>query len=219
MKKALFITLAVLFADQALKIWIKTNMYLGQEFAVLGNWFIIHFTENNGMAFGMEFGGDAGKIALSIFRIIAVSFIGFYLFKTASKPETKKGLIVAGSLIFAGALGNIIDSLIYGVVFNDSYHQIAEFMPEEGGYAPILFGRVVDMLYFPLFSGVFPQWFPFWGGEDFLFFRPVFNIADTAITTGIGMIVVFQKRYFPEESNQAGNENVAEAAQDESTND
>lgn len=219
MKKALFISLAVLIADQALKIWIKTNMYLGQEFAVLGNWFIIHFTENNGMAFGMEFGGDAGKIALSIFRIIAVSFIGFYLFKTASKPETNKGLIVAGSLIFAGALGNIIDSLIYGVIFNDSYHQIAEFMPEEGGYAPILFGRVVDMLYFPLFSGEFPQWFPFWGGEDFLFFRPVFNIADTAITTGIGMIVVFQKRYFPEEPKQTNSEIKAEAAPDESPRD
>ena len=197
MKKALFISLAVLIADQAVKLWIKSNMYLGQEFAVFGNWFIIHFTENNGMAFGMEFGGEMGKIALSVFRIIAVSFIGYYLFRTANQGA-KTGLIVAGSLIFAGALGNILDSMFYGIIFNDSYHQIDEFMPEEGGYAPFLFGRVVDMLYFPLISGNFPDWFPLWGGERFMFFRPVFNIADTAITTGISMIVVFQKRYFPE---------------------
>ena len=116
MKKALFISLAVLIADQAVKLWIKSNMYLGQEFAVLGNWFIIHFTENNGMAFGMEFGGEMGKIALSVFRIIAVSFIGYYLFKTAKKGA-KTGLIVAGSLIFAGALGNILDSMFYGIIF------------------------------------------------------------------------------------------------------
>jgi signal peptidase II len=198
LKKALLITLAILIADQALKIWIKTNMYLGQEFAVLGNWFIIHFTENNGMAFGMEFGGDTGKIALSVFRIIAVSLIGFYLFRTAAKGA-QTGLIVAGSLIFAGAMGNILDSMFYGILFNDSYHQIATFMPEQGGYAPFLFGRVVDMLYFPLIDGTFPDWLPFWGGQEFLFFRPVFNIADTAITTGISMIIVFQKRYFPNE--------------------
>ncbi len=209
MKKALFISLAVLIADQAVKLWIKSNMYLGQEFAVFGNWFIIHFTENNGMAFGMEFGGDMGKIALSVFRIIAVSFIGYYLFRTANHGA-KTGLIVAGSLIFAGALGNILDSMFYGIIFNDSYHQIAEFMPEEGGYAPFLFGRVVDMLYFPLISGNFPDWFPLWGGERFMFFRPVFNIADTAITTGISMIVVFQKRYFPEEK-KADEQTSAEA--------
>ena len=209
MKKALFISLAVLIADQAVKLWIKSNMYLGQEFAVFGNWFIIHFTENNGMAFGMEFGGDMGKIALSVFRIIAVSFIGYYLFRKANHGA-KTGLIVAGSLIFAGALGNILDSMFYGIIFNDSYHQIAEFMPEEGGYAPFLFGRVVDMLYFPLISGNFPDWFPLWGGERFMFFRPVFNIADTAITTGISMIVVFQKRYFPEEK-KADEQTSAEA--------
>lgn len=197
MKKALFIILAVLFADQALKMWVKTNMYLGQEFSVFGNWFIIHFTENNGMAFGMEFGGDIGKIALSVFRVVAVSVIGYYLFSTARKGA-KTGLVVAGSLIFAGALGNIIDSAVYGLIFNDSYHQIAEFMPEEGGYAPMLFGRVVDMLYFPLVSGTFPEWIPMWGGDDFLFFRPVFNIADSAITIGISMIILFQKRFFEE---------------------
>ncbi len=208
MKKALAIVLTVLAADQALKIWIKTNMYLGQEFSVMGNWFIIHFTENNGMAFGMEFGGDWGKIALSVFRIIAVTVIGYYLFKTA-KQGAKPGLIIAGSLIFAGALGNILDSAIYGLVFNDSYHQISEFMPEEGGYAPFLFGKVVDMLYFPILSGTFPDWFPFWGGEPFLFFRPVFNIADSAITVGIAMIIIWQKRFFDEE--ESSSEEPAEA--------
>ncbi|MBT4706081.1 MAG: lipoprotein signal peptidase [Flavobacteriales bacterium] len=208
MKKALAIVLTVLAADQALKIWIKTNMYLGQEFSVMGNWFIIHFTENNGMAFGMEFGGDWGKIALSVFRIIAVTVIGYYLFKTA-KQGAKPGLITAGSLIFAGALGNILDSAIYGLVFNDSYHQSSEFMPEEGGYAPFLFGKVVDMLYFPILSGTFPDWFPFWGGEPFLFFRPVFNIADSAITVGIAMIIIWQKRFFDEE--ESSSEEPAEA--------
>lgn len=201
MRKALAIVFAVLAADQALKIWIKTNMYLGQEFAVLGDWFIIHFTENNGMAFGMEFGGDWGKIALSVFRIIAVSVIGYYLFKTAQKGA-KPGLIVAGSLIFAGALGNILDSAFYGLIFNDSYHQISEFMPEEGGYAPFLFGKVVDMLYFPILSGTFPEWVPGWGGQPFLFFRPVFNIADSAITIGIAMIIIWQKRFFEEEKSE-----------------
>lgn len=174
-------------------------MYLGQEFPVFGNWFIIHFTENPGMAFGLEFGGEIGKISLSLFRIVAVSVIGYYLLKEAKKSITKTGLIVAGSLIFAGALGNILDSAFYGLIFNGSRHQIAEFMPAEGGYAPFLYGYVVDMLYFPLIEGNFPDWFPVWAGERFLFFRPVFNIADTAISTGIGMIIVFHKRYFPEE--------------------
>lgn len=186
-------------------------MYLGQEFAVFGNWFIIHFTENNGMAFGMEFGGEMGKIALSVFRIIAVSLIGFYLFRTA-RQGAKPGLIVAGSLIFAGAMGNILDSMFYGLIFNDSYHQIATAFPENGGYAGFLFGRVVDMLYFPLFSGSFPDWVPFWGGQDFLFFRPVFNIADSAITVGISMIVIFQKRYFPTEETEAPDTEASEAA-------
>ena len=209
MKKALFTILAVLFADQALKIWVKTNMYLGQEFSVLGNWFIMHFTENPGMAFGLEFGGELGKIALSLFRIVAVFVIGYYLFK-AARENAKPGLVIAGSLIFAGALGNILDSAFYGLVFNSSMHQIAEFMPEEGGYESFLHGRVVDMLYFPLISGSFPSWFPIWGGEDFLFFRPVFNIADTAISTGIGMIIVFQKRYCPEEKKVDENEEIAQ---------
>lgn len=199
---ALLVILSVLTLDQVLKIWIKTNMYLGQEFAIAGNGFIIHFTENNGMAFGLEFGGDVGKIILSVFRIIAVAGIGYFLFNYAKKGA-KTGLIVAGSLIFSGALGNILDSAFYGLVFNDSYHQISTFMPAGGGYAPFLYGKVVDMLYFPLISGQFPDWFPVWGGEDFMFFRPVFNVADTAISVGIGMIIVFQKRFFEEEPTNA----------------
>lgn len=197
MRKALLIILAVLAFDQTVKIWIKTNMYLGQEFRVFGDWFIIHFTENNGMAFGLEFGGDIGKIALSIFRIIAVGVIGYFLF-THAKKGAKTGLIVAGSLIFAGALGNILDSAFYGLIFTDSYHHIATIFPSGGGYAPFLYGKVVDMLYFPLFSGHFPDWVPWVGGDRFLFFRPVFNIADSAITIGISMIILFQKRYFSE---------------------
>ncbi len=196
---ALAVILSVILFDQIFKIWIKTNMYLGQEFSVFGNWFIIHFVENNGMAFGLEFGGDMGKIVLSVFRIIAVSAIGYYLFSYAKKGA-KVGLIIAGSLIFSGALGNILDSAFYGLIFNDSYHQISEFMPADGGYAPFLFGKVVDMLYFPMFSGTFPDWLPIWGGDNYLFFRPVFNIADTAISVGIGMIIVFQKRFFEEET-------------------
>ena len=172
-------------------------MYLSQEFPVLGDWFYIHFTENKGMAFGMEFGGDWGKLALSLFRIVAVCGIGYYLFNL---PKiSPKGLKISIALIFAGAVGNIIDSAFYGLIFNESFNQIATMFPEEGGYAPFLHGWVVDMLWFPLLEGNFPDWFPIWGGEHFLFFRPVFNVADTSISVGIGMIFLFQKRYFKKE--------------------
>jgi len=172
-------------------------MYLGQEFAVIGNWFIIHFTENNGMAFGLELAGEWGKLALSTFRIIAVIGIGWYL-RSLIISKADNGFIVCVSLIFAGAIGNIIDSVFYGVIFNESMFQLATLFPEEGGYAGFLEGRVVDMFYFPLIEGRFPTWFPFWGDEHFLFFRPVFNIADSAITVGITLIVIFQKRFFEE---------------------
>jgi len=190
------VTLLVLTADQWLKIWVKTNMYLSQEFPVLGNWFYIHFTENKGMAFGMEFGGEWGKLALSLFRICAVFGIGYYLFKVLPK-NAHKGLKISVALIFAGAIGNILDSVFYGVIFNESFNQIASFMPEEGGYAPFLYGWVVDMFWFPLMEGDFPDWMPIWGGEHFMFFRPVFNIADAAISVGIGLVFVFNKQFFP----------------------
>ncbi len=197
LSKPLVIIFLVLFVDQFVKVWIKTTMYLGQEFPVIGNWFYIHFTENPGMAFGMEFGGEWGKLALSLFRIVAVCGIGYYLF-TLPK-NTSKGLIISISLIFAGAIGNILDSAFYGIIFNESYNQLATFMPAEGGYASFLHGRVVDMLWFPLIEGNYPEWFPIWKGEHFMFFRPVFNVADTAISVGIGLIFIFQKSFFKKE--------------------
>ncbi|HAS35143.1 MAG TPA: lipoprotein signal peptidase [Flavobacteriales bacterium] len=194
MKRALLIILSVLVADQGLKIWVKTHMYLGQEIRFF-DWFIIHFTENNGMAFGMEFAGEYGKLFLSVFRIFAVLGLAYFMYRM-HKQGSPKGLVWSLALILAGALGNILDSAFYGLVFNDSYHQISSLFPAEGGYAPFLYGRVVDMLYFPLISGFFPDWFPVWGGEYFLFFRPVFNIADSAISFGVGFIAIFQRSFF-----------------------
>lgn len=184
--KPLLIIFFVLLADQLLKTWIKTNMYLGQEFKIIGNWFIIHFTENNGMAFGLEFGGEFGKLALSLFRIIAVAGIGYGLHYLIQR-KYHRGLILNVALIFSGALGNIIDSVLYGKIY---------------GYAGLFHGRVVDMFYFPIIQGVFPSWVPIWGGEDFIFFRPVFNIADAAISVGVILILVFQKTYFKEENEE-----------------
>lgn len=181
--KPLLIIFFVLLADQLLKTWIKTNMYLGQEFKIIGNWFIIHFTENNGMAFGLEFGGEFGKLALSLFRIIAVAGIAYGLHYLIQR-KYHRGLILNVALIFAGALGNIIDSVFYGKIY---------------GYATLFHGRVVDMFYFPILQGHFPDWLPIWGGEDFIFFRPVFNIADAAISVGVVLILIFQKSYFKEE--------------------
>jgi signal peptidase II len=200
-KKALFVIFGVILLDQVLKVWIKTNMHLGQEFSVLGDWFIIHFIENNGMAFGMEFAGEYGKIILSIFRIIAIGAIGWYLFSKLIKNKVASGLIISVSLIFAGAIGNLIDSAFYGMIFNDSYYQVASFFSEEGGYSSFLHGKVVDMFYFPILEGTFPSWFPFWANEEYIFFRPVFNIADSSVTTGVLMILVFQKRFFKKEEN------------------
>jgi signal peptidase II len=171
-------------------------MTIGEEINVAGNWFIIHFTENEGMAFGMRFGGDFGKLILSIFRIIAIITIGWYLIKITKRKENP-GLIISMSLIFAGALGNIIDSAFYGIIFGESkFHEVAMLFPADGGYATFLHGKVVDMLYFPVLTGYYPEWFPFWGGQDFIFFRPVFNIADSSITTGVLILIFFQKKFF-----------------------
>ena len=181
--KPLLLIFFVLLADQVLKIWIKTNMYLGQEFKIFGDWFIIHFTENNGMAFGLEFGGEFGKLALSLFRVFAVAGIGYAIYYMV-KHKYHRGLILNVSLVFAGAMGNIIDSVFYGVIFK---------------YETLFHGRVVDMLYFPIVKGIFPNWLPIWGGENFEFFRPVFNLADTAISVGVITILIFQKTYFKDE--------------------
>ncbi|MDA9555572.1 lipoprotein signal peptidase [Pelobium sp.] len=181
--KPIIAILFILLADQALKTWVKTNMFIGQEFHLIKDFAIIHFTENNGMAFGMEFGGEAGKLALSLFRILAVAGIGYGLHHLI-KHKYHRGLILNVAFIFAGALGNIIDSVFYGVIYN---------------YERLFHGRVVDMFYFPLLQGTFPSWFPVWGGEEYIFFRPVFNIADAAISIGVIMILIYQKRYFKEE--------------------
>jgi signal peptidase II len=196
LKKAFIIIVLILIADQALKLWIKSHMFLGESYSVFGNWFLIHFTENEGMAFGMKLGGDQGKLILSLFRITAVILITWWLYRITRKP-VKTGLVVCIALILAGATGNIIDSAFYGMIFNDStYHQVATMFPPGGGYAPFLHGRVVDMLYFPILQGNYPSWVPFLAGQDFLFFRPVFNIADSSITTGVLTLVIFQKKFF-----------------------
>ena len=182
--------------DQVSKVIVKTNMTLGQSIPVWGDWFILHFTENYGMAFGLEFSGEYGKLILSLFRIVAVIFIGWYIARMI-KQKAHAGLIVCVSLIMGGAIGNIIDSSFYGLIFSESYfNKAAIFMPEGGGYGSFLHGKVVDMLYFPIIQGFFPEWVPWLGGQHFIFFRPVFNLADSSITLGVFVLIVFQKRFF-----------------------
>jgi signal peptidase II len=190
------IIIAILIIDQVSKIWVKTHMEQGEEFLILGlSWARIHFVENEGMAFGLSLGGGYGKLLLSVFRIVAVSFLFFLLFKMIRASE-HKGIIIAFSLILAGAIGNIIDSMFYGMIFSYSpYHGgLAVMFPEGGGYAPFLMGKVVDMLYFPFFKTILPSWFPFWGGEEFEFFRPVFNVADSSIFCGICLFFIFYNK-------------------------
>ncbi len=191
---ALLIVFSVLLIDQVVKIWIKTTMVLGQEIRV-ADWFIIHFTENNGMAFGLEFAGKTGKYILTIFRIAAVSAIGFYI-NHLIKTKAPIGVVIGFSLIFAGAVGNIIDSMFYGLIFEDSLYRVSGVFPSGGGYSSFLQGRVVDMFYFPIIKGVYPSWSPIYAGQPFIFFRPVFNIADSAITSGIMWMLIFHRNFF-----------------------
>jgi signal peptidase II len=216
----LALILLVLLIDQVLKIWVKLNMPLGDAFKVLGlDWFQIHFTENKGMAFGLEFGGDYGKLFLSLFRIVVVSFIAYFLSKLIQKKASFL-MLTCISLIFAGAFGNILDSIFYGVYFSDSgtFHSphLATFMPSEGGYAGVFYGKVVDMLYFPMFEGFWPQWMPFVGGKYFMFFQPIFNIADSAISLGVFIAIIFYRRFQKEVD--AHNEPNLALATDNSTN-
>lgn len=209
---AIGVIFLVLLIDQVLKFYIKTTFPLGGGFDILGiEWAKIHFVENEGMAFGMELGGNYGKLALTLFRMIAVGFIGYYLY-TLVREKANFGLIISIALVCAGAMGNIIDSIFYGVAFSEStFTRIAEFMPADGGYTTLLHGHVVDMFYFPLATGHYPDWMPFVGGKYYHFFRPVFNVADAAITCGVLSILLFQRSIF---ANPPKEEAVEEAVQD-----
>lgn len=205
--KPIALIVIILLIDQISKFWVKMNMTIGQDYKVIGDKILIHFIENPGMAYGMEFGGEYGKLFLTVFRILAVLGIGYGLFYMV-KNKYHRGFTLNVALILAGALGNIIDSVFYGVIFSESTQiQKAILFPDGGGYASLLHGKVVDMLYFPILDGTFPSWFPIWGGESFLFFRPVFNIADSAISIGVILILIFQKRYFKEEHEEKSNIN------------
>lgn len=198
MKKPILIVLLILFIDQFVKIWVKTHMAIGDSIPVIDNFFYIHFVENEGMAFGWKLfgGGGFGKTFLTLFRLAAVSGIGYYLYLIV-KQKKHPLFIFSISLVLAGALGNIIDSLFYGLIFNASdFYHIASLFPQDGGYAAFLHGKVVDMFYFPIYEGYYPKWVPIIGGDYFQFFQPVFNIADASISIGVVLLIFMQKKFF-----------------------
>ena len=201
-RQVILLIALIILGDQALKLYIKLNYYAGEEHLVLGQWFRLHFVENEGMAWGWKFGGDFGKIALTLFRLVAVIW-GTFLIKGFIQKNYHKGFIVCASLIYAGALGNLIDSMFYGILFDASdpfVQNVAGFAELGKGYAGFLHGKVVDMLYFPIIRDAhYPSWFPFWAGEPFEFFRPVFNIADASISIGVITILIFQNAFFDKE--------------------
>jgi signal peptidase II len=185
------IVVLIVFADQALKVWVKTHMYLHESIRFT-DWFYLFFTENNGMAFGIEL---FDKLFLTLFRMVAVGVLIWYLTKVVSRTEIRTGYLVCIALIMAGAMGNIFDCLFYGLVFDQSYNsQLAVWFPQAGGYAGLFYGRVVDMFYFPLIDTVWPSWVPFVGGESFVFFRPIFNLADASISVGIVLLLLFYRK-------------------------
>lgn len=195
LRKAGLLIALILIIDQVSKIYIKTHFQLGEEIHVF-DWFRILFVENEGMAWGIQLPGSYGKLMLTSFRLLAIVGIGYWLYDSIKK-RMPKVVLIALCLVFAGALGNIVDSVLYGMIFNDSLGQVASLFPEGGGYASLLHGKVVDMLYFPIWSGYLPEWIPFKGGDYFVFFEPVFNIADTSISFGIGLLLLFNKSAFP----------------------
>lgn len=201
LKKATIFIISILLIDQVSKIYVKTHFVLGEDVAVF-DWFKIYFIENSGMAWGtklsdlLPFISDrTAKVSLTVFRIFAIIGIGYWLFNSIKKQQSNM-LNVALVFVFAGALGNILDSVFYGVLFDDSVGQVATFMPEQG-YDSMLHGKVVDMLYFPIWQGYLPEWIPSIGGKYFTFFEPVFNIADVAISVGFGILIFFNKKAFP----------------------
>lgn len=196
---SIFIVL-LLLVDQAIKFAVKLNMTIGESIPVFGDWFQICFIENNGMAFGMQFGGSIGKLALSLFRVVLIGAIIVYLRKLVRKNETPTGVLVGLSLVLVGALGNVIDCLFYGEIFSAStYTKVAQLFPPDGGYTGLLYGKVVDMFYFPIINTTWPDWVPYYGGEEFIFFRPVFNFADACISVSVIYMLIFQKDFFAQE--------------------
>jgi signal peptidase II len=202
LRNVVFIILLILIADQALKFWVKTSMFYHEERFVLGSWFRLYFIENEGMAWGTKIPGEYGKLILTSFRILAIFGIGYWLYDASTKHSSRY-LMVAIALIFAGAAGNIIDSVFYGVIFDEStrFH-VAAFSPDQP-YGTWFHGKVVDMLYFPIYEGTFPEWLPIWGGEPFKFFNAIFNIADTAISVGLVVLLLFQRRLLGKEEERA----------------
>jgi signal peptidase II len=199
LRSSILLIAAIIIADQALKFWIKTTFPFGHVTNVLGlEWFRLYFIENEGMAWGWKFGGEWGKMALTLFRLVAVMFGTWYLVKIIREKYTT-GFIICASLIYAGALGNLIDSMFYGILFSATdYNTVASFLPEKG-YASFLHGHVVDMLYFPIVRTNYPDWFPMIGGREFEFFSPIFNIADASISIGVITLLIFQKRFLQKE--------------------
>ena len=202
---AILVIAIVLIIDQALKVYIKTHFYYGESYNILGlDWAQLKFVENEGMAFGLSYGGITGKYVLSIFRVLMAAFLIYFLVQLIRSKESK-GFILSFSLIIAGAIGNILDSLYFGIIFgNSNYHtrNLAEFMPEGGGYAGFLQGNVVDMFYFPMIKSHFPEWVPLWGGQYFEFFRPIFNVADASISVGVVLILLFHRKFFLKKKQQ-----------------
>lgn len=187
----------LLVIDQIIKFVVKLNMTIGEEIPVFGDWFKILFIENNGMAFGMQLGGAFGKLLLTLFRVFLVAFIIYYIKRLLKQKETPVSFLVGLSLVLAGAIGNIVDSIFYGVVFSEStYSTVAQFMGDAGGYAPLLFGKVVDMFYFPIIDTTWPNWVPIWGGERFIFFSPIFNFADSCVSVGVASLLIFNRNQF-----------------------